>query len=75
MSRKEKKIICNQCGKEIRQAGEFAPDFLEIEKAWGYFSDGKDGQRHRIMLCEQCYDAWISGFTQPVEVEEVTELM
>lgn len=75
MSQKEKKIICNQCGKEIKAVGEITSDFLEIKKTWGYFSDGKDGQIHRIHLCERCYDAWIAGFTRSVDIEEVTEFM
>lgn len=75
MSQHRKKIICNQCGKEICQEGEDRCDFLEIEKRWGYFSNKKDGQIHRIALCESCYEQWISGFAIPPEQEEITEYM
>ncbi len=75
MNRNNKKIICNQCGKEIGRDGECHSDFLEITKNWGYFSNGKDGCTHRIFLCEDCYDKWILGFSIPPLQEEYTEYM
>ena len=45
-----------------------------IDKNWGYFSD-KDGERHRIVLCETCYDMWIKSLKIPPVVEEVTEIL
>ena len=50
-SMKKTEIICHCCGKIIGQA-----DYLHIEKEWGYFSGGKDGEKHEINLCEACYD-------------------
>lgn len=73
MSQKEKKIICNQCGKEIDSKDQ--SDFLEIKKSWGYFSKEKDGQLHHIILCEDCYEKWILGFSIPPEVTEITEYL
>ena len=46
-----------------------------IEKIWGYFSNDKDGQKHRICLCESCYDSWIREFKYAPEIEDVTELL
>lgn len=66
---------CNCCGKNITpENGIFKEDMLEIEKDWGYFSD-KDGQKHRIIICESCYDKWVSGFLLPPVAEERTELV
>ena len=65
---------CNICGKEIVKNGQYPEDSLYIEKNWGYFS-AKDGEKHRIRMCETCYDLWIKSFQIPPYVEEVTELM
>ena len=64
------KKICHCCGSEIGQS-----DYIFIEKIWGYFSEKKDGEKHRIRLCEACYDAWIQNFKYAPEIEDVTELI
>ena len=66
---------CNCCGKEIRrEQGIQKEDVLEVVKDWGYFSE-KDTERHRFLVCEACYDKWISGFRIPPKVEERTEVL
>ena len=66
---------CNCCGKEIKEEqGVRKEDVLEIVKDWGYFSE-KDMERHRIIVCETCYDQWISGFCIPPQVTERTEVL
>lgn len=66
---------CNSCGKIIKEKqGIQKEDALEIVKDWGYFS-GKDMERHRFVICEACYDKWVSGFRIPPEVEERTEAL
>jgi len=66
---------CNCCGKDIKEEqGIQKEDVLEIVKDWGYFSE-KDTERHRIILCESCYDKWISGFRIPPQVGERTEVL
>lgn len=68
-------IKCNCCGKEIRrEQGMQKEDVLEVVKDWGYFSE-KDTERHRFLVCEACYDKWISGFRIPPKVEERTEVL
>ncbi len=68
-------VICNQCGQVIPvYAGDGTQDYLHIEKTWGFFSD-KDGQLHRMNLCEVCYDKWIAGFAIPIEMTEATEFL
>ena len=47
---------------------------ITIEIPWGYFSQ-KDGELHKIMLCEACYDEWIRSFQIPVEITENVELL
>lgn len=69
------KIICNQCGKEhLVKYGMIHPDYLQVEKNWGYFSD-KDGEHHSFDLCEECYDRLLAGFCIPASREEQTELL
>lgn len=45
---------------------------LSINHAWDFFSE-KDGEIHHFDLCEPCYDAVISEFKLPVDVEEQKE--
>ena len=47
---------------------------ISVNHQWDYFSE-KDGEIHRFDLCEECYDAVISQFAIPAEVEENTELL
>ena len=66
---------CNCCGKEIiEEQGVYKEELLEIIKDWGYFS-GKDMERHHLVVCEACYDKWVSGFRIPPEVMEQTEVL
>ena len=66
---------CNCCGKEIKtEQGIQKEDVLTVSKEWGYFSK-KDMERHHFIVCEACYDNWISGFVIPPKVEERTEAL
>lgn len=68
-------LKCNCCGKKIRtEKGICKEDVLEVRKDWGYFSQ-KDGEHHSFVLCESCYDKWISNFAIPPLVEERTEFL
>lgn len=62
--------VCNICGTEIGKQ----EDSLRITKVWGYFSQ-KDTMRHSFVICEECYDRWISTFKVPVEESEETEIL
>lgn len=62
--------ICNCCGRIIGQE-----EYVHIEKIWGYFSREKDGQKHVINLCEDCYDRLIRNFKYAPEILETTELI
>ena len=49
-------IRCNMCGKELSVRNDILmEDAIIISKKWGYFSK-KDGETHRICICEDCYD-------------------
>ena len=66
---------CNCCGKELKEEqGIQKEDSLTIVKDWGYFS-GKDMERHHLMICEACYDNWVSEFKIPPKVESRTEAL
>ena len=68
-------VKCNCCGKElIEKQGIQREDPLVIVKDWGYFS-GKDMERHHLVICEACYDNWVSGFKIPPKVEGRTEAL
>lgn len=73
MNQREK--CCNMCGKTIKEeAGVLKEDYLVIEKKWGYFSE-KDGEIHKIRLCEECYDKWIKSFQIPPKIQDTTEYL
>lgn len=70
-----RKIVCNQCGREMRQQqGMLQEGAFRAEVKWGFFS-GKDGENHSFCLCEACYDRLLAGFVIPAEIEERTELL
>ena len=75
MEKKELRIICNCCGKEIHtEPMADREEYLKVTKEWGYFSR-KDGEIHHFYICEDCYDAWLKTFAGKVEVTENTELL
>jgi hypothetical protein len=75
-------VICDRCGEAVKKVNEGGwqptdethgrwtePHFEEyvvIEQHWGYYSN-KDGQRHRIVICEPCYDTLFSDIGISVE--------
>lgn len=66
---------CNKCGKEISLGEKTAvEDVLIVSKNWGYFSN-KDGENHRFILCEKCYDEYVETFVIPISKEENNELI
>lgn len=66
---------CNICGKIIKEEqGILKEDVLEVTKNWGYFSE-KDMEQHKFLICEACYDKWISGFKIPPTVKDCTEAL
>jgi len=71
------RVVCDRCGRSIEKesAGQWNPfgepfsqyhephfkeDYFVLETSWGYFSK-KDGQTHRAILCEPCYDLVFAG--------------
>lgn len=73
--KKENKIFCNKCGKEIKVENEIPKeDYISVTKPWGYFSK-KDGKTYHFVLCEECSDALMADFAVPAEVSETLELL
>lgn len=69
------KIVCNQCGRELKlENGIVQEGVFRGEARWGYFS-GKDGEKHFFDLCEECYDRMIANFLIPATMEDETELL
>lgn len=81
---KKNRIKCNCCGQivedeqalvSLRNETGKVPDAMAVmEITWGYFSR-KDGEKHKIILCESCYDSWICKFQIPVEVTQTAEML
>lgn len=59
-------VYCNCCGRVISETGNVKEDYLEVRKAWSYFSS-KDLTGHAFNMCETCYDKMIASFKIPVE--------
>lgn len=73
--RKNKKVICNRCGKELKsEHGYLKEGCFHVDYAFGYFSN-KDGVRQRFDLCEDCYDVLVADFLIPVEEVNDRELL
>lgn len=73
--RKEEKVICNCCKKELKlEKGVLKEEYFSVDHVFGYFSR-KDGIRHRFDLCEDCYDKLIQSFALPVEETVENELL
>lgn len=69
---KDGKRGCNCCGKLFVMSGElYQEDFLQIEKAWGYFSN-QDGQDLTMDICEECLMEWIKTFRVQPQITERT---
>lgn len=76
MSRKNQAIYCNCCGRKIcAEEKKEVTSFLTIEKEWGYFSVGKDGEIHTMDICEECYDRLVKSFIISPEIKEMTEYL
>lgn len=76
MSRKSNFIYCNCCGGQIcAKEKENEASFLAINKEWGYFSGGKDGEIHSMDICEPCYEKLIQSFETAPEIKKVTEYL
>ncbi|MDO4267249.1 MAG: hypothetical protein Q4C73_02155 [Eubacteriales bacterium] len=68
-------VICNCCGKRlIVEKGILREGAFWAEYTWDYFSE-KDGERHRLDLCEDCYDHLVSQFRIAPDVEEQVEFI
>lgn len=66
-------VYCNCCGRVICKEGNLREDYLQVKKAWGYFSS-KDLTGHSFNMCGNCYDQMISSFKIPVEEFPVDEI-
>lgn len=70
-----KTVRCNQCGRSLKHEQDVITEgALQLDLTWGYFSE-KDGERHKFIVCEACYDSWIKGFALPVEITDMLELL
>lgn len=66
---------CNSCGKELRMQNDIVLEgAISSNIKWEYFSE-KDGQSHKFVLCESCYDKIIGDFKIPIEIVEEVELI
>lgn len=69
------RVVCNKCGKKLKiKDGIIQEGVFHAEIPWGYFSH-KDGERHVLDLCEDCYDKWIKTFAVKVTSIDETEML
>lgn len=72
--RKDKRVYCNCCGKEMQQKNDmFLEEFIHLKKDWGYFS-GKDGISQEADICESCLTTWMETFVYAPDTWERTEI-
>ena len=66
-------VRCNCCGQVILPVdGHPYPDFLSVEKIWGYDSPF-DGEKHKMDICPSCYIKWTETFLIQPDGQEETE--
>lgn len=76
MSRQKGAIYCNRCGKIIcPEEMQDKTSFLIVRKAWGYFSENKDGKIYSVELCEPCCDEMAQEFAIAPRIEDSTEFI
>lgn len=72
--RKDTKVYCNCCGKEICRKNEiYTEEFIHLKKDWGYFSEN-DGLSQEADICEQCLIKWMKTFKYAPDSWERTEI-
>ena len=59
--RKEIKVICNACGKEIDSSIDASGLSVQLFTMFG-FGSPKDGETHFADICETCYDEYRIGW-------------
>ena len=69
------RLFCNQCGRElVVEDGIVKEGCFSVDYQFDYFSN-KDGYIYSFDLCEDCFDKWIKGFQNPVNVMETKEFL
>lgn len=69
------KIRCNHCARRLESKnGIVREDYIEIQKAWGYFSKN-DGITQEFVICEQCAQKLVNSFLIPVKEYDTKELI
>lgn len=66
-------VVCNCCGKPIHKNKvcnneDIYDDYLDISKAWGYFSN-HDTEIHNCQICEDCCAKIANTFKIPIEIK------
>ena len=68
-------VQCNCCKKELPVENEIVKEgCFSVDYTFDYFSN-KDGYIYSFDLCEDCFDCWIKGFKNPVQVAETKEFL
>ncbi|MCY9872957.1 hypothetical protein [Vibrio barjaei] len=60
---KEVDCICDACGDSlyIKVAGERIKEGGQLSAEFGFASDGEDGNRYQVDLCQKCFFSTISS--------------
>lgn len=68
-------IRCNKCGLAVGRDPynrDVFRDHINVDKVWGFYSS-KDLVRHKVDICEACWDAWLSTFVIPADIKSTDE--
>jgi hypothetical protein len=60
-------VMCDRCGKSCWDKEHMNIEYAEMKAMWGYGS-GHDCERHKIQLCEKCYDEMVKVMEIKVQI-------
>jgi len=60
-------VTCDRCGGSCWDDEHMNLEYAEMKSMWGYGSK-KDCERHKIQVCEKCYDEIVATMKINVQV-------
>ncbi len=60
-------IICDLCGESCLDELGINFEYATLKSNWGYGSN-KDGEKHEVHLCENCYDRITKHFNINIKI-------
>lgn len=60
-------VKCDRCGESCWDEEHMNIEYAEMKAMWGYATK-KDCERHKIQLCEKCYDETVKTMGIKVQI-------